>query len=158
MAVDLDEDGGDELFVEQLGGAVLGLVPYSIAGIEDVDVDGPGVSEIVVAPPGDEANGFTGRRSIDLYVGGDAGFSGTIDCHQTEAGLVLIATTGELDSIEQPTTWMIRTTTFELGDQGFDVIDSNTFERPAGHEMPEELRRGDSLCGQPYPPNPSFPT
>ena len=35
MAIDLDDDGDDELLVQQLGGAILGLVPYGI-----VDVDG----------------------------------------------------------------------------------------------------------------------
>jgi hypothetical protein len=69
---------------------------------------------------------------------------------------VLTYATGQLDSIEQPTTWSILRTTFRLGPQGLRVVASETFDRPFRTAPPLELARGDGLCGHPFPPNPAF--
>ena len=85
MAIDLDDDGDHELLVQQLGGAILGLVPYGI-----IDVDGaPALSPLVVVPPGDPDNGFAAGEPATFYAGGDEGFSASVECRGSGAGRVL---------------------------------------------------------------------
>jgi Tol biopolymer transport system component len=145
MAIDLNGDGRDELLVQELGGAILGLVPYIVTGSDGPGTGRAGIAEIAGSP-------------LYLYLGGDEGFAARLSCRASADGRVLVATTAELDSIERPTAWTIRTTTFRLTDQGLEVVGSETFDRPAGATIPPELEIGSGLCGQPFPPNGAFET
>ena len=154
MAIDLDDDGDHELLVQQLGGAILGLVPYGI-----IDVDGaPALSPLVVVPPGDPDNGFAVGEPATFYAGGDEGFSASVECRGSGADRVLIATTGQLDSIEQPTRWTIRRTTFRLGTEGLVVVEREMFDQLVKDVITPGSEQETSLCAVPFPPNPVFET
>jgi hypothetical protein len=92
-----------------------------------------------------------------LYVGGDEGFAARVECSPTEAGAVLNAITGNLDSIEQPTTWTVRQTIFQMDGDRFRVLDSITSHEPVGNEGPFGSVVDPQLCGEPFAPNPIFP-
>lgn len=158
MAIDLDGDGADELLVEQVGGTVLGLVPYIVVGFDDVAADGPGIGELVVAPPGDPENGLVPGGPLTFSIGGDEGFSASLECQGSGVDRVLVATTGEVDSIDQPTAWTIRRTTFRLTSQGFDVVDTQSFDQPVEDVITPGSQQETNLCGIPFPPNPVFET
>jgi hypothetical protein len=154
MAIDLDVDGDDELLVQQLGGAILGLVPYGI-----VSVDGsPALGALTVIPPGDPDNGFAPDEPVTFYLGGDEGFSASLECRDSTAGRVLVETTGELDSIDQPTRWTIHETTLRLGSDGLEVLDAETFDQLVKDEITPGSPQETNLCGIPFPPNPVFET
>ena len=66
---------------------------------------------------------------MTFSIGGDEGFSANLDCRGSGEERVLVATTGQLDSIEQPTRWTIRRTTLRLTSEGLEVLDTETFDQ-----------------------------
>jgi hypothetical protein len=153
VAADLNVDGAAELFVAQLVSPIVGLTPYQL-------VDGGGglaLVPITFDPPGDPKNSLPSGDPPMLYVGGDEGFAARLECSPTEAGAVLNATTGTLDSIERPTTWTVRQTIFRMDGDRFRVLDSLTSQEPVGDAGPFGSTVDPQLCGEPFPPNPIFP-
>jgi hypothetical protein len=144
--------------VQQLGGAILGLVPYTLIGLDDVAADGVGINPLTVAPPGDPENGLPAGGPVTFYLGGDEGFSASLDCRRSGADRILVTTTGELNSIEQPTRWTIHRTTFRLGNQGLEVLDTETFDQLIKDVITPGSQQATNLCGIPFPPNPVFET
>ncbi len=105
----------------------------------------------------DSRNDLPAGEPPTLYVGGDEGFAARLECSPTEAGAVLNAVTGHLDSIEQPTSWTVRQTIFQMDGDRFRVLDSIRSLEPVGEEGPFGSTVDPQLCGQPFPPNPAFP-
>jgi hypothetical protein len=152
VAIDLNVDGDDELFVARLVSAVVGLTPYQL-----VDEGGPAIVPITFAPPGDPGNDLPAGEPPMLYVGGDEGFAARLECSPTEAGAVLNAVTGDLDSIEQPTAWTVRQTISRMDGARFVVLDSLRSEEPVGEEGPFGSEVVAELCGEPFAENGVFP-
>lgn len=153
VATDLNVDGDDELFVAQLVSPIVGLTPYQL-------VDGGGGLAMVpihFAPPGDPTNDLRPDEPPMLYVGGDEGFAARLECNPTEAGAVLTAMTGDLDSIEQPTTWTIRSTDFRIDGDRFVVLDTSRSQEPVGNQGPFGSEVDPQLCGRPFAENGVFP-
>jgi hypothetical protein len=165
VAVDLNADGAAELFVAQLVSPIVGLTPYQL-------VDGGGglaLVPIAFAPPGDPGNDLSPGKPVMLYVGGDEGFAARLECDPTEAGAVLTALTGNLDSIERPTTWTVRSTEFRIeggrhdperppSQAGwFEVSDTSVAHQPAGDQGPFGSVVDPQLCGVPFPDIGVFP-
>ena len=156
MAIDLDDDGDDEFLVQQLGGAILGLVPYGIADRRHGRTGGS--SRSPVTPPGDPRTACP-RRARDLLPGRGRRFLRVLDCRGSGAGRVLVATTGQL-GLDRPA----------------DQMDDPPDDVPAGQpgtrtsstprrsidwsrtRSPRGRCRRPSLCGIPFPPNPAFET
>jgi Tol biopolymer transport system component len=153
VATDLNVDGDDELFVAQLVSAVVGLTPYQLID----EGGGPAIVPITFAPPGDPANDLPAGEPPVLYVGGDEGFAARLECSPTEAGAVLNAVTGDLDSIERPTTWTVRQTIFQMDGARFVVLDSILSEEPAVEQGPFGSAVVPELCGEPFAANGIFP-
>jgi hypothetical protein len=153
VATDLNVDGDDELFVAQLVSPIVGLTPYQLVD----EGGGPALVPITFVPPGDPRNDLPAGEPPMLYVGGDEGFASRLECSPTEAGAVLNAVTGHLDSIEQPTSWTVRQTIFQMDGDRFRVLDSIMSLEPVGDEGPFGSAVDPQLCGQPFPPNPAFP-
>jgi hypothetical protein len=153
VATDLNVDGDAELFVAQLVSPIVGLTPYQLID----EGGGPALVPITFAPPGDPPNDLPTGEPPVLYVGGDEGFSARLECSPTEAGNVLNAVTGHLDSIEQPTSWTVRQSIFQMDGDRFRVLDSITSHEPVGDQGPFGSAVDPQLCGEPFPPNPAFP-
>jgi hypothetical protein len=165
VAIDLNADGAAELFVAQLVSPIVGLTPYQL-------VDGGGGLALVpigFAPPGDPGNDLSPGEPVMLYVGGDEGFAARLECDPTEAGAVLTALTGSLDSIERPTTWTVRSTEFRIeggrhdperppSQAGwFEVSDTSVAHQPVGDQGPFGSVVDPQLCGVPFPDHGVFP-
>ena len=160
MAIDLDRSGTDELLVQELGGAVLGVVPYQIISHFP---DGPHIGPIEVDLEGGSAQRtLGGLRNGDVpsfYLGGDEGFAATLTCRSSmHPWPSLVYTTGQLDSIEQPTTWTILQDEFLFTDGVLWWQGGETHTQAVGASKPAELEIGSGLCGHPFPPNPAFET
>ena len=111
-------------------------------------------------PPGDPDNGFAARRARDvLRRAATRASPRSLECRGSGADRVLVATTGQLDSIEQPTRWTIRRTTFRLGERRASTcVDTETFDQLVKDVITPGSEQETSLCGVPFPPNPVFET
>ena len=155
MAIDLDDDGDDELLVQQLGGAILGLVPYGIVSVDGV---AGRLGALTVVPPGDPDNGFAPGEPVTFYLGGDEGFSASLECRGSGRSGCSSRRPDELDSIDQPTRWTIHRTTLRLGSDGFEVLDTETFDQLVKDVITPGPEQETTCAGSRSLPNPVFET
>ncbi len=153
-APDIDGDGTDELLVQDVAFSIAGLRLFEVGWIGGTVADGPFLSPVTVAPPGDPAGGFEPGKELRLWLGGDAFELDGLRCESGPDGRVLVATTAESRPHDSPdAVWFAHETTFILGRDGtLTVIGTRDFQEPATSEVPSFATRG-GLCGArlPYP-------
>ncbi|HYF12046.1 MAG TPA: hypothetical protein VEC09_07065, partial [Actinomycetota bacterium] len=110
-APDVDGDGTDEVLVQN--------VPFAILGLHLYDVHTPSremaVVPITVAPPGSNRfgyEGFEGGEQPQFWVGGDAGLADAIRCEPYQEGRAFVSVTTShpiegADHVEVIETWFV---------------------------------------------------
>ncbi len=68
--------------MEQLVGAIVGLVPYVIVGFDDVAADRPASAHSSSPRPATPRTGFAPGEPLTCYVGGDEGFAASLECRR----------------------------------------------------------------------------
>jgi hypothetical protein len=113
--------------------------------------DGPVLSPVTVASPGDLAAGYEPRKELRLWLGGDAFRLDALRCESGPDGRVLVATSAESRPHDSPdAVWYAQETTFMLRDDGtVDVVGTRDFQEPATSESPSFATRGGLLRRQP---------
>jgi hypothetical protein len=151
-APDVDGDGTDELLVQDVAFSIAGLRLFEVGWIGGTVSDGPFVSPVTVAPPGDSEAGYEPGKDVRLWLGGDAFRLDALRCESGPEGQVLVATSAESRPHDSPDAiWYAHETTFELRHDGtFDVVGTRDFQEPATSESPSFATRG-GLCGARLP-------
>jgi len=151
-APDVDGDGTDELLVQDVAFSIAGLRLFEVGWIGGTVADGPFLSPVTAAPPGDPAAGYEPGKELQLWLGGDAFRLDALRCESGSDGQVLVATSAESKPHDSPdAVWYAHETTFVLRHDGtLDVIGTRDFQEPATSESPSfATRRG--LCGARLP-------
>ena len=153
-APDIDGDGTDELLVQDVAFSIAGLRLFDVGWIGGTVADGPFLSPVTVAPPGDPAGGFEPGKELRLWLGGDAFQLDALRCETGPDGRVLVATSAESKPHDSPdAVWYAHETTLRLRHDGkIDVVGTRDFQEPGTSELPSFATRG-GLCGAslPYP-------
>lgn len=153
-APDIDGDGTDELLVQDVAFSIAGLRLFTVGWIGGTVADGPFLSPVTVAPPGDPAGGFEPGKELRLWLGGDGFQLDALRCEAGPDGQVLVATSAESRPHDSPNAvWYAHETTFRLRHDGkLDVLGTRDFQEPATSELPSFATRGPP-CGAalPYP-------
>jgi hypothetical protein len=151
-APDVDGDGTDELLVQDVAFSIAGLRLFDVGWIGRIVADGPFLSPVTVAPPGDPAAGYEPGKELRLWLGGDAFRLDALRCESGSEGQVLVATSAESKPHDSPdAVWYAHETTFVLRHDGaLDVVGTRDFQEPATSESPSFATR-DGLCGARLP-------
>ncbi len=147
-APDIHGDGTDELLVQDVAFSIAGLRLFEVGWIPESIGDGPILSPVTVAPPGDLAAGYEPGKELRLWLGGDAFLLDALRCESGPDGRVLVATSAESRPHDSPdAVWYAHETTFLLRDDGtLEVVGARDFQEPATSESPSFAIRG-GLCG-----------
>jgi Tol biopolymer transport system component len=123
-AMDLNDDGIDELMVHQSGGSVLGLFPYAY--------DGDAIVPIEVAAPGDPDGGFRPGEQPSFPLYGDGFFTAGLSCEDGPGGREIVSTTANQKPPDQTdSVWVAHETRLVLGaDHTLIVVGVRDFEQP----------------------------
>ncbi len=153
-APDIDGDGTDELLVQDVAFSIAGLRLFEVGWTGGTVADGPFLSPLSVAPPGDPAGGFEPGKELRLWLGGDGFQLDALRCEAGPDGRVLVATSGESRPHDSPAAvWYAHETTFRLRHDGkLEVLGTRDFQEPATSELPSFATRSPP-CGAslPYP-------
>jgi Tol biopolymer transport system component len=151
-APDIDGDGTDELLVQDVAFSIAGLRLFEVGWIGGTAADGPFLSPVTVAPPGDLAAGYEPGKELRLWLGGDAFRLDALRCESGPDGQSLVATSAESKPHDSPdAVWYAHETTFRLQPDGtIDVVGTRDFQEPATSESPSFATRG-GLCGARLP-------
>jgi len=153
-APDIDGDGTDELLVQDVAFSIAGLRLFEVGWIGGTVADGPFLSPVTVAPPGDPAGGFEPGNQLRLWLGGDGFQLDALRCEAGPDGQVLVATSAESKPHDSPNAvWYAHETTFRLRHDGkLDVLGTRDFQEPATSDLPSfATRRPPCGAALPYP-------
>lgn len=148
-ATDLNADGSLELVILEEASST---PSYSIYGVTSPGSGRtPGVSSLIVAPPGAPHADIPANEQFRFMVGGDEGFSGGLRCENYPQAPVLIYTWlfGEVDANSDLQGHEAR---LRLGQEGvFHVLDSKDFMLPRDVVSPQVVGV-DPACGVDFHP------
>jgi hypothetical protein len=138
--------------VQDVAFSIAGLRLFDVGWIGRIVADGPFLSPVTVAPPGDPAAGYEPGKELRLWLGGDAFRLDALRCETGPDGNVLVATSAESKPHDSPdAVWYAHETTFVLRHDGaLDVVGTRDFQEPATSESPSFATR-DGLCGARLP-------
>jgi hypothetical protein len=146
-ATDLDADGVEELvvllqFSSTPNFGIYRLVPSSAGG--------PAVTPILVAEPGAREAGFPAGKPVELWSGGDEGFTGAIACEAYPSAPVLVVARAE-QPVDGAGPVEATVTRLRLEADGLmHVISSERTTRPASAPLP--ITAPDAPCGVRFNP------
>jgi Tol biopolymer transport system component len=148
-APDIDGDGTDELLVQDVAFSIAGLRLFEVGWIPGKG-DGPVLSPVTLAPPGDPPAGYEPGKEVRLWLGGDAFRLDALRCESGPDGRVLVATSAESKPHDSPdAVWYAHETTFKLRG-ALEVVGTRDFQEPATSAAPSFATRG-GLCGASLP-------
>jgi len=148
-APDVDDDGTDELLIQNIQFSIAGLRLY------EVRADPAEVIPVTVATPGYPEGGFPPGVEPQFWLGGDGFQLDTLRCFATGAtgpGRVLIQTSASQVPPDSPdSVWQATATWFDLNADGtVTVVDAGTFEEPVDAD-PLSFAQGNGICGARLP-------
>ena len=144
-APDVDEDGTDELLVQNIEFSIIGLTLFEVQSGDG----GAAIGPVTVAPPGDPAAGFEPGAIPQLWLGGDAFSLDTLRCGTLDApvGPGLVYTSAESLPHDSPDAeWNAHEVTFVLRNWELHVVDVREFKEPVG-TGPPSFQSHETLCG-----------
>ena len=149
--VDLNDDGVLELVVleEASSTPTYSIFEVNRPGSERAE----GVYPIIVIAPGAPAMNLDAGEAVRFTVGGDEGFSGSIECEDAGAGSPILRYTWVRGAVDADTELRVDITRLWFGEDGVFHIESvDRFSVPRNPE-PTELRSTEPACGVDFHPD-----
>ena len=149
--VDLNDDGVLELVVLEEASST---PTYSVFEVNRPGSErSPGVYPIIVIAPGAPAMNLDASEAVRFTVGGDEGFSGSIECEDAGAGPPILRYTWVRGAVDADTELRVDITRLWFGEDGVFHIESvDRFSVPRNPE-PTELRSTEPACGVDFHPD-----
>jgi TolB protein len=148
--VDLNDDGVLELVVLEEASST---PTYSVYEVNRPGSErSPGVYPIIVVAPGAPAMNLDKSEPVRFTVGGDEGFSGSIECEETGAGAPILRYTWVRGAVDADTELRVNITRLRFGEDGVFHIESiDRFSVPRDPE-PTDLKSTEPACGVDFHP------
>jgi TolB protein len=148
--VDLNDDGVLELVVLEEASST---PTYSVFEVNRPGSErSPGVYPIIVVAPGAPAMNLDANEAVRFTVGGDEGFSGSIECEDAGAGAPILRYTWVRGAVDADTELTVNITRLWFGEDGVFHIESvDRFSVPRNPE-PTDLKSTDPACGVDFHP------
>jgi Tol biopolymer transport system component len=148
--VDLNDDGVLELVVLEEASST---PTYSVYEVNRPGSErSPGVYPIIVVAPGAPAMNLDRNDAVRFAVGGDEGFSGSIECEDVGAGAPILRYTWVRGAVDTDTDLRVDITRLSFGEDGVLHIESvDRFSVPRNPE-PVDLKSTEPACGVDFHP------
>lgn len=149
--VDLNDDGVLELVVLEEASST---PTYSVYEVNRPGSErSPGVYPIIVVAPGAPAMNLDKNEAVRFTVGGDEGFSGSMECEDAGAGAPTLRYTWVRGAVDADTDLRVDITRLSFGEDGVFHIESvDRFSVPRNPE-PTELTPTEPACGVDFHPD-----
>jgi WD40-like Beta Propeller Repeat len=148
--VDLNDDGVLELVVLEEASST---PTYSVYEVNRPGSErSPGVYPIIVVAPGAPAMNLDKNEAVRFTVGGDEGFSGSIECEDAGAGAPILRYTWVRGAVDADTELRVDIARLRFGEDGVFHIESvDRFSVPRDPE-PTDLKSTEPACGVDFHP------
>ena len=148
--VDLNDDGVLELVVLEEASST---PTYSVFEVNRPGSErSPGVYPIIVVAPGAPAMNLDANGAVRFTVGGDEGFSGSIECEDAGPGAPILRYTWVRGAVDADTELRVDITRLSFGEDGVFHIESvDRFSVPRNPE-PTDLKSTEPACGVDFHP------
>jgi Lipoprotein LpqB beta-propeller domain/WD40-like Beta Propeller Repeat len=148
--VDLNDDGVLELVVleEASSTPTYSIFEVNRPGSERAD----GVYPIIVVAPGAPAMNLDANGAVRFTVGGDEGFSGSMECENAGGGAPILRYTWVRGAVDADTELRVDIARLSFGEDGvFHIESADRFNVPRNPE-PTDLKSTEPACGVDFHP------